>query len=121
VISDKLNRQENDVMGAVYTLSGEKERFLAAPYEIAALCKSRYDEERLERILRALETDGYFDFVPSSCKGERVYVIHMRAAGLSYRRSDFQRRRSVVFRWSVAAVGAVITFLVGLLLKTLFR
>lgn len=108
-------------MGAVYTLSGERERFLVSPYEIAALCKLRYDEERLERILRALQTDGYFDFVPSSRKGERVYVIHMREAGLGYRRSDFQRRRSVLFRWSVAAVGAVITFLVGLLLRLLFR
>ena len=108
-------------MGAIYILSGEKERFLAAPYEIAALCRLRYDEERLERILRALETAGYFDFVPSFCKGERVYVIHMKSSGLGYKRSDFQRRRSVMFRWSVAAVGAVITFLVGLLLRAIFR
>lgn len=120
MISDKLNRQENDVMNAIYTISAGKERFLAAPYEILALCKRSYDDERLERILRALETDGYFDFVFSSCKGERIFVIHMKNAGLWYKRSDFQRRRSILFRWCVAAGGAVIAFLVGLLLRAIF-
>lgn len=109
-------------MNAVYKLSAGKERFLFSPCELMALlpAKGGYDETDLERLLRGLELDGYFELVESERKGEPVFVVHMREAGLSYRRQDAQRRRSVVFRWGVAAVGAVITFLVGILLKSIF-
>ncbi len=122
MISDRLNRRENEVMNAVFELSGGKERFLVSPGELAAVLPSGggYDEAALGRTLRSLSLDGYFDFVESERKGEPVYVIHMREAGLGYRRSGRQRRRAVMFRWGVAAVGAVITFLVGLLLRALF-
>ena len=123
MINDKLNRKENEVMRAVFTLSEGKERFLISPYDLAAFlpAKGNYNEETLERTLRALELDGYFDFVPSDRKGEKVYVIHMREAGLAFQRSDTQRKRSVYFRWGVAAVGAVITFIIGLVLKLIFQ
>lgn len=123
MISDRLNKKENEVMNAVYELSNGKERFLVSPYELAAALPARrkYDEALLERTLRSLALDGYFELVESDRKGEPVYVIHMREAGLSYRRQDYQRKRGVVFRWAVAAVGAVITFLVGILLKVIFK
>lgn len=123
MISDKLNRRENEVMRAVFELSDGKDRFLVSLYELSAFLppKANYSEESLERTLRALELDGYFDFVPSDRKGEKTYVIHMREAGLAFKRSDAQRRRSMYFRWGVAAVGAVITFLIGLVLKSIFK
>lgn len=123
MLSDKLNRRENEVMRAVFELSDGKDRFLVSPCELVAVLPSRagYNEETLERTLRALELDGYFDFIPSDRKGEKTYVIHMREAGLAFKRSDAQRRRGVCFRWGVAAVGAVITFLVGLILRHIFK
>lgn len=123
MINDKLNRKENEVMRAIFVLSEGKERFLISPYDLTAFLpsKANYNEETLERTLRALELDGYFDFVPSDRKGEKMYVIHMREAGLAFERSDTQRKRSVYFRWGVAAVGAVITFLIGLVLKLIFQ
>lgn len=123
MISDKLSRRENEVMRAVFELSDGKDRFLLSPYELAAVLppKGNYNEESLERTLRALELDGYFDFIPSDRKGEKTYVIHMREAGLAFKRSDAQRKRSICFRWGVAAVGAVITFLIGLILRLVFK
>ncbi len=123
MINDKLNRKECEVMNAVYELSGGKDRFLVSPSELSAVLPARgkYDEPALERLLSSLALDGYFDFVESDRKGEKTYVIHMREAGLNFRRSDYQRKRSVCFRWAVAAIGAVITFLVGILLKVIFR
>lgn len=122
MISDRLNRRENEVMNAVFELSGGKERFLCAPYELTALLpgKGKYDEALLGRTLRSLALDGYFDLVESERKGEPVFVIHMREAGLSFRRQNCQRRRGVAFRLGVAAVGAVVTFLVGILLRVVF-
>lgn len=123
MISDRLNKRENEVMNAVYELSGGKERFLVAPYELRAVlpAKGKYDEATLLRVLHSLELDGYFEMVESERKGEPIYVVHMREAGLSYRRQDYQRKRGVCFRFALAALGAVVTFVVGVLLRLIFR
>lgn len=110
-------------MGAIFSLSLGKERFLAAPCEILAALppKAGYDEESLERVLRSLELDGYFQLIISERKGEKTYVVLMREAGLSYKRSDSQRKRTVAFKWGVAAIGACITFFIGLILRLIFK
>ncbi len=122
MIHDKLNRKEDEVMNAVFTLANGKDRVLVTPYEIIALLppKGDWDEEKLERILRALELDGYFELIPSDRKGEKMYVIHLQAAGLAYKRSDYQRKRSIYFKIALAVGSAVITFVIGLILKNLF-
>ena len=123
MINDKLSGREDAVMNAVFTLSGGRERFLAAPYDLLAIlpAKLKFDEDKLERALYDLGLDGYFDLVLSDRKGEKVYVIHLLPAGLNYRRSDYQRKRSVLFRWGVAAIGAVITALLGVILRLVFK
>ena len=49
-----------------------------------------------------------------------MYVIHLQAAGLAYKRSDYQRKRSIYFKIALAVGSAVITFVIGLILKNLF-
>lgn len=119
MISDTLSRREDAVMNAVLVLSAGRERLIAAPYDILALLppKLKFDEEKLERVLRDLGLDGYFELIFSDRKGERVYVLHLSSRGLNYKRQDRQLRRSVWFRWGVAAIGAVITALIGMLLR----
>ena len=123
MISDTLSRREDAVMNAVLVLSAGRERLIAAPYDILALLppKLKFDEEKLERVLRDLGLDGYFELIFSDRKGERVYVLHLSSRGLNYKRQDRQLRRSVWFRWGVAAIGAVITALIGMLLRLIFR
>ncbi len=119
--SESLNRRENTVMNAVFTLAQGKERFLVYPYELlnALPPKAGYDEEKLERILRALELDGYLDFVTGDRKGEKTYVIHMREAGLAYRRSDAHRRRKLYFKLAVTVACGILSAAVGILIKAL--
>ena len=123
MISDTLNKREDAVMNAVFTLSAGRERLIAAPYDILSLLppKMKFDEEKLERVLRDLGLDGYFELIESDRKGERVYVLHLTARGMNYRREDSQPKRRVWFRWGVAAIGAVITALIGMLLRLIFR
>ncbi len=123
MISDTLNRKENEVMRAVFSLSDGKDRYLVSPYELIAVLpsKSNYTEETLERVMRALELDGYFDFILSDRKGEKTYVIHMREAGLAYKRSDRKRKRSLCFKLALAVGSAVVTFFVGLILRLIFK
>ncbi len=117
--SDKLSKRENAVMGAVFTLSQGKERFLVSPYELLAVLPGRekFDEENLERVLHALELDGYFEMVFSDRKGEKTYCIQMREAGLAFRRQDIRRKRDAAVRLLFAAAGGLLSAVVGLLLK----
>ncbi len=108
-------------MSAVYSLSEGKERFLISPYDVMALLPSRlsFDEEKLTKTLNALALDGYFEFIESDRKGERVYVVHMKEAGLSYRRSDALRRRRLFFKIFVTLLCGTLSALVGILVKSL--
>ena len=121
MFNESLSKRENAVMGAVYSLSAGKERFLISPYDLMALLPSRlaFDEERLVKTLNALALDGYFDFVESDRKGERVFVVHMKEAGLSYRRSDAVRRRRLLFKIAVTLLCGTLSALVGILVKSL--
>ena len=121
LFSESLNRRENTVMNAVFTLAQGKERFLVYPYELLAMLppKAGYDEEKVERILRSLELDGYLDFVSSERKGEKTYVVHMHEAGLAYRRTDAQRRRKLYFKLAVTVACGMLSAAVGILIKAL--
>ena len=121
MISDKLNKKEREVLQAVLTLANGKERLLVAPEEILALLppKREYDLEKLEAVLKDLEMDGYFELVFSDRKGEKMYVFHIQAAGLNYKRADKQLKRSVYFRWGVVAIGAVISAVIGIIIKAI--
>lgn len=121
MLNERLNKRENAVMGAVFRLSGGKERFLVSLYEIIAILPPRasYGEEQVERTLRALELDGYFELIESDRKGERVFVVHMKEAGLSYRRNDSLMRRRLVFKLLVTLACGVLSALVGIVVKSL--
>ena len=121
MFNERLNKRENEVMGAVFSLSAGKERFLVAPYELLSALppKGNYDEESLEQLLRALELDGYFELISTERKGERAYVVHMREEGLAYRRSSVRRRRTLAFRVAVAALCGVLSALIGVIIKSL--
>ena len=122
MLNEKLNRREEEVMNAVYTLANGKESFLVSPAEIVALLppKQEYDEERLESVLHALELDGYFELISSDRKGEKMYVVHMKTAGAAYKRSDSQRKRGLYIKLGVTVATALLSFAIGMILKAIF-
>ena len=121
MFNESLSKRENAVMSAVFQLSEGKERFLDAPYELLALLPPRqnFNEEKLNRTLRSLELDGYFELIESDRKGERGFVVHMREAGRSFRRSDALRKRRMYYKIAVTLLCGVLSALVGILVKSL--
>lgn len=122
MLNDKLNKREDEVMNAVFTLANGKDNYLVSPYEILAVLppKAGYDEEKLEGVLRALELDGYFELILSDRKGEKMYVIHLKEAGLAYKRTDSQRKRGLYVKLGITVATAVLSFVIGLVLKAIF-
>lgn len=117
-----LNKKENEVMRAVYSLAHEKGICLLSPAELLSLLppRKKYTEQEVEKILNELALDNYFELLSSERKGEKMYVISLRANGYAYERCSLQQRRDVALRLFWAIASAVVAFAVGLVLKRIF-
>lgn len=117
-----LNRRETEVMNAVYGVCHEKGVCLISPSELLALLPSRkkYTEEQVEEILGELALDEYFELLSSERKGEKMFVISLRANGYAFKRGFVQMKRDVAQKIFLAAVSAVVAFAVGIILKRIF-
>ena len=117
-----LNKQEYEVMNAVYSLCHEKGICLLSPAELISFLPShkKYTEERVETILHELSLDNYFELLSSERKGEKMYVISLRANGYAFKRTSLQMKRDVAGKMVLAILSAVVAFIVGLILKRIF-
>ena len=117
-----LNKRENEVMNAVYTLCHEKGVCLISPTELIDILplRKKYTEEGLEEVLHQLALDDYFDLLFSERKGEKMYVLSLRTKGQAYKRCSIQQKRDVAVKMLLAVVSAVVAFVVGLILKRIF-
>lgn len=117
-----LNKNETEVMSAVYSLCDGTDGCLVSPLDILSVLpvKKKYTPEIIEGILNDLKCDGYFDLITSERKGEKMYVINLKENGLAFKRNEKQRQRDVAFRIGLAFIGALATFIFGLILKGIF-
>lgn len=85
--------------------------------------KYKLNDVALDSILNQLQYDGYFECTKSERKGETVNVITLKSKGKAFKRELTQRRRELLnnFFWRMlfAAGGAVVGFLVSMLLNGL--
>lgn len=109
-------------MDILYSLCLEEGSCLCAPWDILQQFegKENMDEGKLEKILLDLQSDGYVSVLHSDRRGEPMYVITMRAEGFAYRRENRRIKRDIYFKIALATGGAVLSFLVGVLLRTFF-
>ena len=117
-----LTRRESVVMKTVYAACGKDGRCLLSEHDFLGMFQKRdkTDAEGLEKTLKALEMDGYFDLCESERKGEKMYVVTLLGKGLAFRREAVQQKRNAYGKLFWAVVSAVATFLVGVLLKRIF-
>ena len=117
-----LSKSEDEVMRAVYDLCDGTDSCLISPAEILSLlpAKRKFTPEKIDGVLHDLCHDGFFDLICSERRGEKMYVINLKETGFSYKRTVAQRRRDVVFRVTLAFIGALSTFIFGLIIKSIF-
>ncbi|MGN1234453.1 MAG: hypothetical protein ACI4U2_00540 [Christensenellaceae bacterium] len=85
------------------------------------LSPAEFPQVDVGKKLSELESEGYLEYVASERKGERVFVVTMKNKGFCYLRESRQQQRQIAFRLTLAACCAVVSFLVGLLLRSFFR
>jgi len=110
----------------VISACGEKGACLIFPEQLLSKGntgrKAKLPETRtgLMRIMRALEADGYFETVQSRKDSQDVWCITLCLNGKGYERKLQQTRRYLLFKVAFTVGLAVLSFLVGVLLKRLF-
>ena len=117
-----LNKRETEIMNRVYELCHEKGVCLISPAELLSMLPPRknYTEEQVEGILNELALDDYFELLSSERKGEKMYVISLRANGYAFKRCFAQMRRDAMSKIFWAVASAVLAFFVGVVLKRIF-
>lgn len=118
-----MNKCENDVMSAVYCLCDGTDGCLVSPFDILNVLPQRkkYTAERVENALQSLKNSGYLDLISSERKGEKMYVVSLKASGLAFKSDAVQKRKEFLNKIFTAFVGALATFIFGLILKALFK
>ncbi len=116
-----LNKTENKVMAALIKICKDKTSSLVSPMDLLSVVgRKDFSLSALERVMNDLAADGYFDLVYSDRHGERVYCITFLNKGKSYERNLLTFRRNLVFRLALTVVLAIVSFLIGLILKAIF-
>jgi hypothetical protein len=117
-----LNKQENEVMSVIYEMSQGKDSCLISPSEIISRLpeKGEYNDAKLNKILKSLELDDYFDVIHSDRKGDQIYCITLHTKGFAYKRTSIQLKRTLYFRIGLTIAFAILSFVVGRILIGLF-
>lgn len=109
-------------MSAVFSLCDGTEGCLVSPADILSVMPSKrqVDADELDAILNTLHCNGFFDLIYSERKGEKMYVISLKESGFAWKRTAKQKQRDITYKIFLAFLGALATFIFGLILKGLF-
>lgn len=116
-----LSKTENKVMSVLYTECKDRAALLISPTDLMKITGEKgLTQSKLDKIINDLNMDGYFDLVYSDRRGERVYCITLTERGKGYLRGQKVMRRNLIFRLFLTVGLALLSFIIGLILKALF-
>ena len=117
-----LSRKETLIMNYIYEKCLNRESALISPTDFQTALLDKYDLTNIEidQILNGLAMDNYIDVINSDKKGKLIYCISLKQKGISYKRDGEQRKKTALFLLSRTVILAIISFIVGLILKAIF-
>ena len=116
-----LSKLESKVLITLIKASKEKGAILISPIDLLKIVGSEHlTLSQLERALSDLSTDGYLDLVLSDRRGEKVFCITLLEKGKGYIRSESIERRNLIKRFILTIGFAILSFLVGIILRKIF-
>ncbi len=108
-------------MLAVYGVCLEKATQLISPVDLIRLSGVQgITQNKLERIMEDLSADGYFDLIYSDRRGERIYCVTLTDKGKGYSRERKVHKRYILMRLCLTVSLAILSFIIGLILKAIF-
>ena len=117
-----LTFKEKYVMEYVYQKCQGKKSCLISPREIISFTADKYviSTEELEKIMTNLSYDNYIELFKSDKKGNPVFCVSLKLKGEGFHRELTNNKRNWIFWIGRTAILAVISTLVGYLIKLIF-
>ena len=117
-----LSRKEKIIMHYILDSSNGKTTCLLSPLDVQHCLEPKYNVNPIEiqALLDGLSQENYISVVNSDKNGELIYCISILPKGKSFNREQKNIKKS----WSVAifrtVILAILSFIVGLILKAIF-
>lgn len=116
------NKKEKMLMKYLLSVCEKKDTCLLSPLDLCHSFEPKYsvNDIELESILDGLSQENYISVVNSDKNGKLVYCITILDKGKSFLREQ----KNIKINWSVAItrtiILAIISFIVGIILKAIF-
>lgn len=116
-----LTKIENKIMSIIFKECNKRSALLVTPLDLISMSGDRSITLNLiEKIVTDLSMDGYFDLVYSDRHGEMVYCIALTEKGKCFERNRKVFKRNLAFRITLTVALAILSFIIGLILKAIF-
>ena len=117
-----LSRKEKMVMKYILDCSGEKNTCLLSPLDISHALEPVYNIKsvELQSLLDGLVQENYISVVNSDKNGELIYCISILAKGKAFIREQANAKKNLTMTIVKTVALAVLSFVVGLILKAIF-
>lgn len=118
-----LNKNEKAVMKVIYEKTVNTNKSIIVTEDEIMAClpkKSKINLCDLRNILRQLAIDDYFELINSEKKGQPVLVITLTKNGEAFEREMIQQKRNIRQKLVISVICAIITAVVGLIIKGIF-
>lgn len=117
-----LNSKEKYVMKYLYQKCMGKKSSLITPREVISFVSDKYilTTTDLDQIMTNLAFDNYIDLTRTDRKGEPVFCVSLKTKGEGFYRELTNSKRTWYFLITRTVILAVISFIIGLLLKWIF-
>ena len=121
-----LSRVEVKIMDYIFEKCRGKKTVLMSPKEIlqSLLPKFEITAKQLDGYLKNLSLDGYLEALQSDNKGHMMYVVKLKTRGEAYHRErqeiKAKRMRSLGWKLTLTVIGAVLAFVLGIVLNNVF-
>ncbi len=117
-----LTFKEKYVMEYVYQKCQGKKSCLISPREIISFVADKYvlHAEELEKIMTNLSYDNYIELVKSDKRGSPVFCVSLKLKGEGFHRELTNNKRNIWWMVGRTCILAVISGLIGVLIKVLF-
>ncbi len=118
-----LTFKEKYVMEYVYQKCQGKKSCLISPRDIISYTADKYViyPDELEKIMTNLSYDNYIELFKSDKKGSPVYCVSLKIKGEGFHRELTNNKRNLLFLLGRTCILAIITALIGVIIRLIFR
>ncbi len=118
-----LDKKEKLVLLFLTQVCHDKKTYLIPTQDIAQFVSKKYviSLAELDDIMISLCKDNYLDFVVSDSKKGYYYCINLKNKGLTFKKDLIKQRRELVWLITRTLLLTVLSFVLGLLLKVIFK